>query len=189
MRPLLLVALLVSGCQTSAARREPDEYIGCGSDEHWRRFEDTEPHATVDDTRAPSFTAPASGAKLAVSPKTTLSWTQDPSDPGMPEGDVPHVEGPACMNCCPEWNLGALTTLHLPAISGNVYDLQLSVGGQMVHRAITTLQEWGAPDDVWSSFRGKTVSVRIYRLDLLRNDVKEGPFTPSAPFTFSVNPS
>jgi hypothetical protein len=114
-----------------------------------------------------------------------VTWSQDPADTGMPTGDVIH-DGPMCNDCCPQWNGGALATLHLPPISGDAYDLQFSVGGSIAWRVITTLQEWTPPDGTWASWKGKTVSLRIWRMNLLRNDVKMGPYVATQPFQFSV---
>jgi len=186
MKTHLLFALLVTlaGCGASG-NREPDEYTGCGSDENWRAFEDQEHLATVSDASAPLVTSPAAGATVPSSTTVKLTWQQDPNDPGQPDGDVPYM-GPGCNQCCPEFNTGSLSTLHLPPISGSAYDLQFTVDGQVVWRVITTLQAWGPSDTLWSSWKGKTVSLVIYRLELLRNDVKQGPFVATKPFTFTV---
>lgn len=58
----------------------------------------------------------------------------------------------------------------------------------MVHRVLTTLQKWTPSDAVWAGWRGKSLTLKIYRLSLLRNDPKEGPFTPTTPYAFSVAP-
>jgi hypothetical protein len=190
MKTLLLSTLLLAACSgKTTALREPDEYVGCASDEHWRTFDDQEPHATVADATGPAFTAPTAGATLPSATKPIFVWNQDPNDPGMvPLGDVPH-SGPGCNSCCPEWNTGALTVMHLPPISGDVYDLQVTTDGSVSHRVITTLQEWTPTDDVWSSWKGKTVSLKIYRMTLINNDVRPGaggPFVATRPFTFTV---
>ena len=179
MRKIAMIALLMAaGC---SSKLEP-EYTGCGTDENWVTFDDNEKFSTVDDTQAPLVTMPAAGASVAVA-ALKLTWQQDPNDVGAPDGDVPHDA-----NECPQYTTGGLTTLHEPPISGNVYDLQFSVGGTLVHRLVTTLQEW-APDAAdTGKFTGKTVSLKIYRMSVLRNDPKEGPFVGTAPFTFSVTP-
>jgi hypothetical protein len=76
--------------------------------------------------------------------------------------------------------------MHLPPISGNAYDLQFTVGGNVVWRVVTTLQEWGPTDATWAAWKGKTVSLKIWRMNLLRNDVKNGPFVSPQPFVFTV---
>lgn len=187
MRVLLALMFFLTGCGSAGTRqREPDEYTGCATDEHWRTFDDQAPQNKVSDTMAPEFTSPHQGATVPASTKVLLAWKQDPQDPGTPDGDVPYRQGPGCDHCCPQFNLGALTTLHLPAISGNVYDLQFSVSGILVHRALTTLQEWTPPDALWASWRGKTVAVKIVRMTLFLNDLRQGPYTPGMPLSFSV---
>jgi hypothetical protein len=183
-RALLIAALLGSACGGSGMR-DPDEFTGCGTDENWRTFDDFEGRSTVGDATAPVFTAPAPGP-VPASPKPVFGWAQDPNDPGAPDGDVPHVQGPDCMNCCPEFNIGQLSTLHLPPISGHVYDLQAVVDGAVAYRVITTLQEWTPPDSVWASWRGKTVTIKLFGMQLLRNDLKQGPFVAATASNFTV---
>jgi hypothetical protein len=183
---LFCLPLAVAGCKGST-HREPDEYTGCGNDEQFQTFDDNEAKAVVSDTMAPALVMPT-GATVPSSPKPTFSWNQDPNDPGMPNGDVPYGTAPGCNDCCPQFNIGALTTLHEPALSGDVYDLQFTVGGTYAYRVVTTLQEWAAPDAVWQSWRGKTVSLKIYRMSVLVNALKSGPFVASKPATFTISP-
>jgi hypothetical protein len=187
MRFFLASVLVLAACGGKTALREPDEYTGCGTDENWIAFDDQEPHATIGDAMAPQITAPAANATVAFAQKPTITWAQDPNDPGMTTGDVIHT-GPGCTDCCPQWNGGALSVMHLPPISGNAYDLQFSVGGNVVWRVVTTLQEWAPTDATWASWKGKKVSLQIWRMNLLRNDVTPtgGPFTSSQPFVFTV---
>jgi hypothetical protein len=187
MKTIAYVALiaLAAGCG-GTTKREPDEYTGCGSDENWRTFDDQESTAAVvADATAPMVTAPPAGASIPFAQKIKLTWQQDPNDAGAPDGDVPYM-GPGCVMCCPEFNLGSLGTLHLPPISGDVYDLQFTVGGKVAWRVVTTLQEWTPPDATWSSWKGKSVSLKLWRMSVLRNDVKQGPYVGTQPFTFSV---
>lgn len=186
MRMWMMLAVCLAGCgHPVGTGREPDEYTGCATDEHWRTFDDQEPTAMVDDSQAPPITAPTSGATLTAPPMIT--WKQSMADVGAPDGDVPHVNGPGCDNCCPQYNTGAITTLHLPAISGNSYDLQFLVAGEVVHRVLTTLQAWKPSDANWAKFNGQNVTLKIWRMSLLRNDPKAGPFIATKPFTFTAN--
>jgi hypothetical protein len=187
----MALSLLAAACGgKSTGLREPDEYTGCAKDETWLTFDEQEPTAKGSDAMAPSVTAPAAGM-IASAPKLLLSWSQDPNDPGQPGGDVPH-NGPGCNDCCPQYNPGALTTLHLPAFSGNAYDLQFSTGGSVTHRVITTLQEWTPPDPLWRSWKGASVSVKIYRMTLISDNLPPlgagGPFVATQPFRFTVGP-
>jgi hypothetical protein len=74
---------------------------------------------------------------------------------------------------------------HLAAVSGDAYDLQFSVGGAVAWRVITTLQSYTPPDDVWATWRGKTVSLAAVRAFLKINDVQE-IYQASRPLTFTV---
>ena len=179
-------ALVIAGCSGTTGR-EPDEYTGCATDETWRTFEDQEPSSTMSDAQAPLVTAPAAGATVPSSSQLKITWQQDPNDVGTPDGDVPYM-GPSCTNCCPEFNTGALSTLHLPPISGDAYDLKFTVDGKVAWRVITTLQEWAAPDATLAGWKGKAVSLKIWRMSVLRNDLKQGPFVVATPFAFSVTP-
>jgi hypothetical protein len=184
MRASLIACVLLIGCGGSPTHREPDEYTGCGSDEQWMTFDDNEPQAIVSAMTGPVLTQPT--GMVASSPKPILQWNQDPGDPGQHDGDVTYVDGPGCMGCCPQFNIGALTSLHLPAISGDEYDLQFTVAGDYLWRTITTLQEWTPPDAMWAKMKGQSVSVKIYRLTVLVNQLKQGPYVAPTPSTFSV---
>jgi hypothetical protein len=181
MRYAIYVTLLLSSCDHHGAGIEP-ELTGCATDESWATFDDQEPNVKKDDALGPALTAPTATA-LAPSPKPIFRWSQDASTAGQPEGDVPHE---SCNDCCPQWNLGALTTLHLPPISGNLYDLKFSVAGEVVYRVNTTLQAWTPKDATWTSWAGKTVSLSITRLSVLSNDPKAGPYRRTTPYTFTV---
>src|SRR5204863_5041645 len=141
----------------------------CATDEHWRTFDDQEPVVKAADATGPKVTEPMAGATLAFAQKPTLKWNLSGMDPGSPPGgDVP--------SSCSGYNLGGLTTLHLPPISGSVYDLQFFDGGKIFYRVVTTLQEWGPPDTAgnsmlpgWASFRGKSVTLKLFRMELVKN--------------------
>jgi hypothetical protein len=181
---LILLSILLAGCSGNA---QPDpEMTGCATDENWRTFDDQEPTGSVSDDNSPKFTFPAAGMTVPFAMPPIVTWTQDANNAGAPDGDVPHGPTDACT-----FNPGALTTLHLPPISGDVFDLQFNVGGHLDHRVVTTLQEWTPPNnaqfgDVWTRWKGQTVTVKIWRMTVLKNDPKQGPFTPSMTFSFSV---
>jgi hypothetical protein len=187
MKRALLIALVAAGCGGGVTHRAADEYTGCGQDEQYRLLEDAEATATVDDTQAPQLTAPSSGASVPFSPKVIIKWNQSAASPGQPDGDVPYLDGVnGCNACCPQFTMGSLTTLHLPPESGDIYDLQFTVDGNYVWRLVTTLQEWTPGDDLWAKWKGQGVSVKIYRMAILQNNPKAGPFVASQPFTFTV---
>jgi hypothetical protein len=178
--------LFVLGCGGGPTHREPDEYTGCGTDEQWQTFEDNEPLVMASSMTGPILTQPAAGTTVPSTQKPILLWNQDAGDPGKNDGDVIHTNGPGCMDCCPEFNPGALAAVHLPAISGDIYDLQFTVGGNYLWRTVTTLQEWTPPDALWAQMKGKLISVKIYRMTVLVNQLKQGPFVAPMPSTFSV---
>jgi hypothetical protein len=190
MRALLLATLILAGCPGKPDNGPDPELTGCATDETWRAFNDVEPTAVVDDTQAPTFTAPMAAVPAATRP--VFSWTRTASDPGAPDGTVSHPAGggfaasPDCSNCCSNFNVGSLTTTHLPPISNDVYDLQITVDGVYTTRVITSLQQWAPSDALWATWKGKSLSIKIFRMTLLKNDPREGPFTRTAPTTFTV---
>src|SRR5690349_19355348 len=105
---ILFGLCLASGCGGPAGTREPDEYTGCAGDEQWRTFDDQEKLAMISDSQAPQVTMPAAGAMVPFANKPLFAWTQSSADPGSAVGDVPRD------TTCPEYNTGAITTLHLP---------------------------------------------------------------------------
>jgi hypothetical protein len=195
MRKLIFVTLLAAGCggpTGGGPLREPDDYTGCATDEHWRTFDDQAKFATVADATGPAVTAPQNGATIAFANKPLFTWSLSPTAPGTALGNVP-------MDCDggPEWTTGAITTMHLPPITGIVYDLQFSSGGEIFYRVVTTLQEWLPPDTsnhsmipAWAAFKGKQVTLKIWRMELVKNDLRPGtnagPFVAMTPFTFTV---
>ncbi len=182
----VVAALLAAGCN-KITHRVADEYTGCGGDEQYLLLEDAEPSAVVDDSNAPQMTQPANGGSVAFSPKTIVQWNQDVNAPGQPDGDVPYMDGVnGCDACCPQFTIGSLTTLHLPAESGDIYDLHFSVDGDYVWRLVTTLQEWTPSDDLWAKWKGHKVSIQIWRMAILTNNPKAGPYISTSPWTFSV---
>ena len=172
----LCIALspLMACSSPPAVGREPDEYVGCSTDENWATFDDVPD--TVSDSEAPTVTAPTSGA-LPSTP-VNFTWRQSSVAAGVAMGDV--------ASTCEQWSTG-FTTLHLPPVSGTVYDLQISSGGVVKHRVITTLQKWTASAADWSVLHGQAVEVKIRRMVLLNNDRKDGPFVSGKPFTATVS--
>ena len=170
---------LLAGCGGGEGQagigREPDEYVGCSTDESWVSFD--EASNIVSDTEAPAFTAPATSGTTLTNVASDFAWKVTPTIAGTAAGDSART--------CEQWNTG-FATLHLPPVSGTLYDLQLSVGGEVKHRVITTLQKWKASDGVWASFAGQTVTASLRRMTVLQNHRKEGPFIGSASFSFSV---
>ena len=179
---VLCLAFLLAACGPGSALREPDEYTGCSTDENWVTFDDQEPFATLNDSQSPVVTVTSPAAHTVH-----LAWNRSPGDVGTPDGDVLH-DGPSCNMCCEQWNLGVLTTLHELFIFGDVFDLQFRLDGAtaMFYRVLTTLQEWESPPSVGAAWAGHSVSLKIYRLGVLLNDPKSGPFVGTSPTTFTA---
>ena len=183
-RHALVLALAAAGCGpgSPAGPREPDGYFGCSTDENRVTFDDERAAGRIksDDSRAPLLTMPAVGSPLPGGAAPRFAWQPTPTAPGKPSGDV------TCQRCS---SCGALTTQHEPPISGNVYDLQFSVDGKVLYRALTTTQSLPAdmpPPEIWKSFRGKSVALAITRLQVKANDVADGPYQGTKPLTFTV---
>jgi len=178
LRGALAVTLFVcAGCPHYLGPREPDQYDGCASNEHWVTFDRVEKAATVDGTRAPWFTAPAAGATVPGAPSPRFAWQPSPSATGRDFGDATCAQ---CTIC------GQLAAQHLPPITGTVYDLQLTVDEAIEWRVLSTLQVWTPPDDLWASWRGKQVSLRAWELPLDDNQATMGVFTSASPLVFEV---
>jgi hypothetical protein len=179
LRTLLVLSLpvLLLACDKHAGTgtgREPDEYVGCASDELWPRFDDVAD--VVGDADAPRVIEPTAGTELP-STAPAFVWSASPTLRGSDAGDAPST--------CAQWNTG-FTTLHLAPVSGTIYDLQVLVGGVAEHRVITTLQRWVAPPDAWAALAGKQITVELRRIVVLNNDRKEGPYVATTPFTATV---
>lgn len=172
----LAVLPLLAACGSGSPPgilREPDEYLGCATDENWRTFDEQERSGTNhDEATAPRVLAPAPGATLPAGDKPTFTWQPSVDDEGKPGGDAACA---ACPGICGQ---------HLPPVTGTVYDLQFVVGGETVWRTLTTMQRYTPSDGAWSRLRGRSVSLRLVRMALDDNQATAGPF--EAELAFSV---
>lgn len=180
---LPLSVALAASCSSSthSSLREPDDYQGCATDENWQTFDDYELTGQVklDDVQAPGFTNLGAGMTLPAIPAYELQWTLSSTNPGKVGGNATCSECPSC---------GPLTTEHSAPVFGDVYDLQFATGGAMVFRALTTRQAYAIPDAAWSLFKGKTVTLRMTRMQLKDNEVVDGPYQPTKTVDFVVQP-
>ena len=169
MRRVLLIGLsMLAACGgATLAKREPDEYAGCATDENWPLFDENAD--LVDDAQAPLVTSPHDGASVPITP-VDIDWQVTPTEAGDVEGDIP--------TSCAQWSTG-YTTLHLPPVSGTVYDLQLIAGGQIKHRVLTSLQKWTASADTWEKLAGDTIELHVVRIEVENGDLQAGPFAPT----------
>lgn len=177
MKTLCMMVLLASACGgATLAKREPDEYVGCATDEIWPLFD--EATDLVDDSQAPLILTPSDGASLPSTP-VDVTWQVTPTIVGEPQGDIAAT--------CAQWNTG-YTTLHLPPVSGTIYDLQLVSGGEIKHRVLTSLQKWAASADTWTHLAGDSIELHLTRLTVEQNDPEAGPYAPSTSPTISISP-
>src|SRR5690242_9212937 len=91
--PLLLVAgaaALTVSCNAASSLREPDEYLGCATDENWRTFDDYELTGMVklDDAQAPKMTGLNEGMTLSGATPNEFKWQLSPTSPGKPTGSA-----------------------------------------------------------------------------------------------------
>jgi len=182
-RPLLLSVLLGSAALSAAchdhagAGREPDEYTGCATDENWSTFDDVAD--VVSDADAPVIVSTASNAVLPATP-VELIWASSQTTASSSGGD-----GDIAATCA-QWNTG-FATAHLEPVSGTVYDLQIAIDGQVRHRVLTSLRRWKASEALWSTFRGKTIELRLRRMVVLTNARREGPYIATTPTRVEVS--
>ena len=85
---------------------------------------------------------------------------------------------------CPQWSQGS-STLHLPPISGTVFDLQVTKDGKVVHRVLTTLQKWTASVDTWRQLAG-SVQLVFHRIVVVDNARQTGPFATTSPWSVTI---
>src|SRR5207302_9346045 len=105
---------------------------------NWRTLDEQERGMMVKTVaeQAPLFQLPADGAGYPAASAPKMTWQPSASVVGRPSGDA------SCDTVCTLCDGMRPCTLcgqHYPAVNGDVYDLQFSVGGTVVYRVITTL--------------------------------------------------
>lgn len=177
--PLLCAALFSGACSNSTDSLEPI-YEACATDENWRTFDDYETTGRVvsDQSVTAKWVMPTSDMSYSAASSPILQWQPSSSSAGTPDGDA----------TCPQFqptSLGKLGPLHLPAVSGTIYDLHFASGGQDVYRVITTRQRTGVPANVFQSWAGKSVTVTLFEAKMLMNEITTGP-AQTAPITLQI---
>jgi hypothetical protein len=190
MRPLpslLSLTLLLcagAGCHPQGTGPQP-AYEGCATDENWVTFDDyiATGRAKTDAQAGPTWLEPAGGATLPSSAPPAFRFQPSPTVSGSANGDA----------SCPQFSPQSLNRrtglvpLHLPPVSGTVFDVHFAVDGADAFRVLTTKQSAGVPAATWKSWAGKRVAVTLYKARLLQNEVVEGPYR-AAPLELSVGP-
>lgn len=146
-------------------------FEGCTTDENLEMMNDLiKTNRIKSDPQAePQFTQPMAGATLPSSSPPTFRFQPSATNVGSPSGDA----------TCPQFQptlSGSLKILHLPAVSGTIFDLQITVDGAVAYRVLTTQQSTSVPAGTWTGWAGKRISVTLYSARLLNNEVAEGPY-------------
>lgn len=166
----LAAALLgLSACKGGSGI-EP-AYEGCVTDENTVTMDDyiATNRVKTDAQSAPQWIEPAAGTTLPSSSPASFRFQPSAASPGSPNGDA----------TCPQFQpsaRGGLTVLHLPAVSGTIFDLHFSVDGAVAYRVLTTRQSASVPASTWASWAGKRVSITLYSARMLKNEIVEGPY-------------
>lgn len=175
-----LLLLAVCQCSDLSAKGPEPSYEGCASDENWMTLDAALAGLSdqVDPADAPIFTAPTGGASVASDVAPVFRFEPSRSSAGQSGGNV----------TCPQYqpqHLRRFDSLHLPAVTGTVFDLHVSIAGSTVYRVLTTRQFAGVPLATWRAWSGKSLTVTLYRTIFDKNEIVAGPFR-SAPLTVSV---
>lgn len=179
--PLLSLLLGVAGCHEHGTGPEP-AFEGCASDENWVTFDDyiSTGRTKTDAPLVPVWLEPAASATPPSSTPPAFRFQPSQTVPGSTNGDA------SCPQFSPQRRRG-FVALHLPPVSGTVFDVHFAVDGTDAYRVLTTKQSTGVPTAVWKGWAGKRVVVSLYKARLLNNEVAEGPFR-AAPLELTVGP-
>jgi hypothetical protein len=173
------LCLLLCQCSDLSEKGPEPSYEGCATDENWITLDAAlrDASSEVDAAQAPIFTMPTSGESLASDVATVFRFAPSRSSAGQSGGNV----------TCPQYQPqhAGTTPLHLPAVTGTIFDLHVAVAGVDVYRVLTTRQFAGIPLGTWRTWNGKTLTVTVYRSSLDKNEIVSGPFR-SESLTVSV---
>ena len=175
-----LAAICCVGCdhESNQVGREPDEYLGCATDELWEVFDQNEGKPVVDAAAAPKLSAPILTLPLASLSAPIFVWSKNPATASAPDGDVPIT--------CPQFSRGAIGTKHFPSVSGTVYQLRIYEAQTNVYRVLTTLEQWQPPASAWQRLAGKSLRFEIMGMSVASNGWSAGPYVSPDVMTFTV---
>lgn len=172
----LASALLLgpAACHRQGSGIEP-AYEGCVTDENWVTMDDFigSNRVKTDPQAGPQWIEPMAGATLPSSSPAVFRFQPSAANAGSPNGDA----------TCPQFQpsrFGGLNPVHLPAVSGTIFDLQFTVDGAVAYRVLTSRQFASVPAATWSGWAGKRVSVALHGARMLKNEVVEGPYRAMA---------
>lgn len=163
--------LTLGGC-TSHTGPEPS-YEGCANDENWVTFDDyiRSGKVVVDPQRSPLWLEPMpTPTALLPSHPPVFRFQPSPANAGTKNGDV------SCAQFQPVRYGSGRTPLHLAPISGTVFDIHIDSEESPLYRILTTRQSASVPNDKWTSWAGKSITITLYEAQLANNDVQSGLF-------------
>ena len=176
----VLLCLFLCQCSDLSEKGPEPSYEGCATDENWMTLDaalrdaSTEVHVA----EAPIFLAPASAASLDADVAPVFRFAPSRSSAGQSGGNV----------SCPQYqpqHVAGTGPLHLPVVTGTIFDLHVAIAEADVYRVLTTRQFAGIPLGTWRTWSGKTLTVAVYRSSLDKNEIVSGPFR-SESLTVSV---
>jgi hypothetical protein len=145
-------------------------YDGGASDEAFERFWDKVETAEVSTTKGAALSSPVPDSEVPKGTPPKISW----SIPGIAT-KLP-VHGPS--RSAPSLFF-SVAEAHLPAVTGNVFLLELGASGVDPVRVFTTNVEWTVDAATWSKLIAGNgpITIQIWNAYLNQNVVEEGPFT------------
>lgn len=195
----VLAAPGVTACSTSDEPSCGDPaYDGSASDEAWLTMIDGEAIVKLGDARAPVIESPAEGATLSLSgPPIELRWTSSLSAAlsprRSPRTPAERVEAGTLTRLTRAASGLFVSTAfaHLPPVTGDIYDLKLSIPGRTCPiEILTTELDYPLSASQWAALGASgagTITLEITSAFLRENRITEGPYRP-APRTFQVAP-
>jgi hypothetical protein len=163
---LLLCCVLETGCGGSdEAPTETTVYLDDASDEAFAVFRDevARGHTVVNDAKAAILVAPIDGQHVSAATPVPISWAAAAGKPALPHGI----------------DTGTFVWIALSGGGG------LAAGVNVVGLSSTT---WTPDADTWDQMvSAGTVDVAVYTATMDTGAVTEGPFAPTAHYSFSIS--
>lgn len=177
---LMCLLLTMAACGEPAALPSPEpSFEGCATDENWMALDQ---HAGVGAVAPspdgpPIFLAPAPGATLPAAESALFRFAVTQKDTTKESGDA----------ACPQYQPRGFPAKpsHLPAVTGTLFDLRFTSGGEPIHRVLTTRRFASLPPARWRALGGAQLQVFLSYARLQNNAVIAGPYAAD-PLAFSI---